>query len=142
MCSNYAIRENSKRSSRALSTVTFILYFCNDLVPECGWEREGAERVVEDGELRTEGGRRWAGREEAEGGVDEKEGEGWKRQETGAGGSWEGAQGMGHAGEQRGRELGLKRCKQSPATWRGGGGGSPRGGGRPRGGTSAARANT
>lgn len=36
MCSNYAIRENSKRSSRALSTVTFILYFCKDLVPGCG----------------------------------------------------------------------------------------------------------
>lgn len=59
MCSNYAIRENSKRSSQALSTVTFILYFCKDLVPGCGWKREGAGRVAEDGEPRTEGGRRW-----------------------------------------------------------------------------------
>lgn len=68
MCSNYAIRENSKRSSRALSTVTFIQYFCKDLVPGCGWKSKGAGRVAKDGELRTEGGRRWAGRDGARGG--------------------------------------------------------------------------
>jgi hypothetical protein len=38
MCSNYAIRENSKGSSQALCIVTFIRHFCKDLVPGCGWE--------------------------------------------------------------------------------------------------------
>lgn len=146
MCSNYAIRENSKRSSRALPTVTFIQYFCKDLVPGCGWERKGAGRVAKDGELRTEGGRRWAGRDEAGGGGGMKGGRGRKGEKPGQGGSREGAQGMGHAGEQ-GKELGRKRCKQRPATWRQGWGGSPpeggrRGRGRMGGGTGEARANT
>ena len=64
MCCNYAISENSRRPSRALSTVTFILYFCKDLVPGCGWggmgnrERKGAEDG-QGGKRQEEG---WMGR--------------------------------------------------------------------------------
>lgn len=77
MCCNYAISENSRRPSRALSTVTFILYFCKDLVPGCGWRGMGnrERKGVEDGQ-------------------------GGKRQEEG----WMGRRGRGGKGEKPGQE--------------------------------------
>lgn len=123
MCSNYAIRENSKRSSRAL--------FRRDIYPVLlqrlsSRMRLGEERGWEGSEgWGTKNRRGWkTGREgRGRGGWMERRGEGWKGRETGAGGSREGAQGMGHAGEPGGKELGHQQCKQRPATWRGGGGG-------------------